>query len=664
MTGPQTADDDPTHAPGTGIDPGQGPAPGGTGPDTGLEHRSDTATGTIDADAPDGAGASDTTEDQDAHQSPTWWADWRPAAVGILHVILAAVAVLVAGWALVARSWLGWWAWGVVGLTAWAGALLARWPRSKAAAAVATLAYVVVAIMIVAAWPVWWERPFIPRLDLADRVLGRDIPPAAAMAAWWAALAAASASFCLAILRGREITPQRRPRWQLVTMVVVSAGPLWSGQSAATEWVYESWHRAGEEEATFLEASATAEQTRRAPAPPPPFTPRWNLTHTSDFGYMVPVDGWDVMVTVEGGPLVRTVAAVSTENGALLWTYTRLDDVFDDVFVDARGGHVVLLAADALLVLNLEDGERVAAHDVSSGRVTGVFDQDGHLALVSTLPSNEDPWDPGHVAVLDLSTGETVASQAIPDEGCTYEMAADHGPPVVLRWGSGRTCSEPTLFRVGPAEQLERLVTVDGPSGTWAGCDSACNGSNLQGNAQNAVLALKWNPTDASSAPIHQLVGIHGRREAWRTPATGAPPQGPVLVTIDQEAVVAQWAGQWHRISHQDGSELAVAAATATDDLAATTSEPAVVDGQAYTADCGHLVIRDLHRLTVIADLFLHDWGCATPEDPSGRPGTTPPESLPQGSTTTITTDGALVVEDHRQPLSVQAYVPADPGST
>jgi hypothetical protein len=175
---------------------------------------------------------------------------------------------------------------------------------------------------------------------------------------------------------------------------------------------------------------------------------------------------------------------------------------------------------------------------------------------------------------------------------------------------------------------------------------------------------LQWSPLDATVEPVHQLVGVHERRVAWRAPAPGAAPEGPVLVAIDSEAVVAQWAGQWHRVSRRDGSGLAAAAATPTDDLSATTSEPAVADGQAYTADCGRLVRRDLRQLTVVADLFVHHAGCATPTDPSGRPGTTPPQSLPRGSTTTITTDGALVVEDDRQPSFVQAYVPADPGST
>lgn len=581
------------------------------------------------------------------------------------------------------REWLGPRAWSMWGLVIVGGVIIWQWPRSRAASCVVAVVGFIGATLAVASARTLPEPEatelyaefarFDPALLVMERrLVADDIAPTSVLllGGLWASIGFGGLALA-ALARRAAPLPRDLAGCLVVFGLVPSLVVLLVGVVGVDE--VRRWADRRLEERVVTTTEGDAHRIGGADRigvrlPAPPVDRAWGMLPLDVADRVIPVPGWDVVITTEGGLAepISSVSAVSTADGSTVWRHTRWDGSFQDLAVDAEAGRVMLLGQVTILILDLADGHEVAARRSSIGRFGRMSGGAPGRWVVATGRSGEAD---GRVAVLDVATGATVATAGNPHIACTYEISPSYSErPVIFRWGAAGSCRQPTLLTVDGA-RLVPVVEIEAPPDTWAGCgnadDGACDEPRLLGDARSSVIALAWNPTDPGAEPVQEIVRVADGRVRWRAAVRGAPPQGPRLVALTDDAVVAEWGVRWRALALDTGAETASAPSTTVDELSVTRSQPLVAGNRAHTADCGRLVVRDLDDLAVVAEWDLHPAGCATPiERPAGTRATLPVDLGDSGSATLATSDGRLVVRDHRT-ATVEVYEhrgPADGG--
>ncbi|MGH3760328.1 hypothetical protein [Actinophytocola sp.] len=488
-----------------------------------------------------------------------------------------------------------------------------------------------------------------------DRLLGDDLPPVAAyatglvlvVAALWCAVASARGVFGGRRGGGRD---GGRVVWAeaVVVTAVLVAGTVVAAVGART--IADRSAPGVQDTAQVGRVHRVEEATREGPAIEPaaetsaPGAPgrleqRWSRT-LSDTGSgddrrsVVAVPGWDaIVVFTTPADFVDTVqlraggevSVFTARDGSLAWSYTQRRGGIGGVAVDPVAGRVLVMVGEAAVVLRLDDGQQVATHRAPSpgdswgwllvppvtvdyGSVYPPPLVIGRTAVLQPHLAGQPDERPG-LAVLEVATGEVVASAAPPPDRCQYAAATNGATPTVLRWGEeGGDCEQPALLQPDGEGGLVRVIGIETPRGARPGC---CTGDapELLADGGTTVVSLTWGTS--GDEHIYDVVIVRDGELTGRlsTPMNsagqpvGAARDDPVptkVLAISDAGVVAEWFGRSHLLSVDDGTELASRPAS---QAAAGRRPPVWVESgdrpRGFSvAGSGRLVVFDVATLT------------------------------------------------------------------
>jgi hypothetical protein len=514
--------------------------------------------------------------------------------------------------ALWGRPWLGVRAWIVVLLTGLALASAGRRPAGRSGARLAALSAGIAALV---------TAPEVTRAEasLVDRVLGRDLPPLSVYTAWGASLLLTAACVGLALSWRARRSPLEAPAQPREG---IRGGLIGAALLVVVLVAVSALARSMADGVSLIDAGAaemiSRDGARRLPLGPGPANPTQLAWHVEldpglDVRQVATVPGWDVVLVLgdRPGSAGGSLVARSVRDGEEQWRFEPRDDAISGVGVDPEAGRVLILAVEVAVVLDLEDGTVETAQglpgpagDLGWRLMGGRFGREREIAVgaqvvVQGRGAGLAPvWD--GVAVLEVATGEVVATSPIAGEGCRYAAMTTSSRPVVAAHGSSDDPECPGLSLLTPdgAGALTRAATVDPPEGQSF---VPTGDILLAGNDEMTVLAASLQLETGVGTEVLALAGDEVR---WRTPI--APPEdgdGQPFVadrlTVTEAAVLARTRNEWHLLSLADGQPLAHAVADGAEQAISRDDPTVAVDGERiYGARGGRLVVRRLGDLT------------------------------------------------------------------
>jgi hypothetical protein len=531
------------------------------------------------------------------------------AAIAV-RVGVGGLGVLVAVAAVVGRDWIGPRAWLWLPVVLAGAAVVALcwrpWAGRGGAAAAALLAIAAVAVTGAGARRVG-SGDLIDtgnHADVTDRVLARDLPPAEVYV--MAIAAALMAAVCVLVAWRRDLG-WRRGAGGLgrgaaagsLAVAVLVPGVVASGTAARS--IADRW---AESDAVDIHRVRPAERLAEAPGPAAPTEEAWRIDGLTPID-LVAVPGWDVVLAYGNDDVsgARWIVALSKTDGSELWRYQRHDasGFVTGLAVDPESGRVLLVVYDAVVVLALDNGEEIAARALPERlRRTHLAGRDptsvGRTAVVSSS------WGSGHILfVVDVASGQTIATMEAPDPGCDFVAVTTTSAPLVVQ--SGRldehegACDDVTLLGLDDAGQIEPVADIPPPLedvSLEAVVDDRYTPAIAAGDV--VLLSITWATIEGDNYDKYvDLVAVSPDGEVrWRASDTSAGgralPDDTQLVAVTDQGVVARWARRWRLLSLADGTELA--------------SQP-VVERYPVRTDVLSEAACDLHRS--VGDRFVAD---------------------------------------------------------
>jgi hypothetical protein len=519
----------------------------------------------------------------------------RTLVPGIVALGLRLVVGVFVGAAVVAslaeRTWLGQRTWWVIGFAVVALGV-AWWPRGRQGMSVWAAWWGLVAA-IVAATALGRIPPGDPvpgqsvSTGMSERILGRDLPPHSVYTA--------VVALALVVVLGVVLALPWRTRVQklshqgagigLACGLVVAAIALPAVHRGTAE-VRELVDRRWESDAVTATTIGAGRRTEVSGGPTVPTEIAWHTpaSREDDGGAgLVSIPGWDVVIMKtaryddarrDPDSLVASgIQAISKDDGTVVWSYWRHDGEIDTATVDPDSGRVLVLAGRAAVVLDLVSGSEITARPVpdwlANGVLVGKFRRDtrptepvtvGRWAVV------EQGWgsdDGGTLGVVEVATGDVVATASIPSRSCDYALATTNATPVIVQWTSQGDCGGPHLLHLDGSSLRATDITFSGwPDDDAERCRMRCLPGRLLVTDEVIVVSI-WTEELGGDGDI--LAMSHDGQTLWRASDTVERPRlamddGAFVVAVTDQHVVAWWGDEWHLLSLTDGTVQARAA--------------------------------------------------------------------------------------------------------
>ena len=274
---------------------------------------------------------------------------------------------------------------------------------------------------------------------------------------------------------------------------------------------------------------------------------------------------------------------------------------------------MLLLIDGAALVVSLASGEvlheRALPVALDSARlVTERFNKDQGVVVASTgivrAPPGDNVPSGGTVAALQVASGEVIGSRDIPHDDCVYAASTSRPSPLVVQWGRGPECEDPTVLALTNGGRFQPTTVIAAPPGTDGPECEACYRSRVVADDELSVLSMRWGEEGALEAQSDLVtLDAHGsvRWRASETIGGGtalAGELGVVALTDSGATIVGTPTSSWYRLSSADGTPLSAAHVIQYDD-----ADLVVSDGQRIYISSDRLTVRATEDLSLVGSL-------------------------------------------------------------